>query len=68
MRLVSLINAEFGGELGVAAVLEHPTIAGQAALLKRAPGAAGGSADLVTMRGRGAPDPAVPRPSRRRWG
>ncbi|MFE4277472.1 amino acid adenylation domain-containing protein [Streptomyces goshikiensis] len=53
VRLVSLINAEFGGELGVAAVLEHPTIAGQAALLKREPGAAGGSADVVTMRGRG---------------
>ncbi|WP_073920060.1 amino acid adenylation domain-containing protein [Streptomyces sp. CB00455] len=53
VRLVSLINAEFGRALGVAAVLEHPTIAGQAALLRREPGAADGSADLVTMRGGG---------------
>ncbi|MEU8542173.1 amino acid adenylation domain-containing protein [Streptomyces sp. NPDC048717] len=68
VRLVALANAAFGCSLGVAAVLEHPTIAGQAALL-REPGAMGGTAggtvgapahgplDVVTLRatGRGTP-------------
>ncbi|MFD6170513.1 amino acid adenylation domain-containing protein [Streptomyces coeruleorubidus] len=54
VRLVALINAEFGTALRVSAVLEHPTIARQAALLRQRPGPADGlAAPVVTLRGHG---------------